>query len=319
MPNWSGSILTKKGLQLHAKAEAGATLNLTKIKLGSGLLATGQDVQDLTDLIQPEQEIGIAEKTVGEDGTCTIRGIITNQNVTKGYLIRECGIFADDPDEGEILYAIATDPNPDYLPPQGGATALSQEFAIPIIASNVANITAKIDLNSLATIAYVLNILKSIFGISEDITATTIKNKIVSYTNEVVTNLFGIATATTDSIKTKIKEWAMEKIEEWLETLEIRYNIAQNGYICLGKLFGYATIQWGLAGLWDEVENSVKMGTIQYPIAFKKFAIPLAVLTGIKYSDFAMINIKIPISLNDFIATTNKSTGSTIAWLSIGI
>ena len=59
-------------------------------------------------------------------------------------------------------------------------------------------------------------------------------------------------------------EYAQEQIESWLETLGIRYNIAQNGYICLGKLFGDAIIQWGMSeytSLQANVDN-----TIKYPI-----------------------------------------------------
>ena len=46
--------------------------------------------------------------------------------------------------------------------------------------------------------------------------------------------------------------------------LGVNWLIAQNGYICLGKLFGYAIIQWGMSeytSLQANVDN-----TIKYPI-----------------------------------------------------
>ena len=52
---------------------------------------------------------------------------------------------------------------------------------------------------------------------------------------------------------------AQEQINSWLETLGIRYNIAQNGYICLGKLFGDAIIQWGISRLNSSYDVDINM------------------------------------------------------------
>ena len=60
MPNWSGLILTKQGRQLQAKVEAGIKLTITKLKLGSGVLQEGKQMEELTDLVEPKQNIGIA-------------------------------------------------------------------------------------------------------------------------------------------------------------------------------------------------------------------------------------------------------------------
>ena len=45
MPNWNGMILTNKGRVLQAKVEAGETLSLTKLKLGSGIIGEGQSLK----------------------------------------------------------------------------------------------------------------------------------------------------------------------------------------------------------------------------------------------------------------------------------
>ncbi|MGM9562125.1 MAG: tail fiber protein [Phascolarctobacterium sp.] len=155
MPNWSGIILTNKGRQLQAKVEAGAELVLTKMKLGDGVLAEGQSLEALTDLVRPKQIMGIATKTVLENGYCKIAATISNTGLAEGYLVKELGVFATDPDEGEILYAITTDSAPDYMPAAGGSTVVSQEFAVYIGVSNAASVVAQIDAGSLATMGYV--------------------------------------------------------------------------------------------------------------------------------------------------------------------
>lgn len=161
MANWSGLMLTRKGELLHAKVEINlCKLHLTKIKLGSGVLEDGQQLETLTDLIRPQQTVGIGSVTDNKDGTVTIEGIITNADLETGYTVTEMGLFATDPDKGEILYAITRDAHPDYLPAKGGATIVAQEFNLSIGITNAANVTATIHMGSLATIEHIQKIIK---------------------------------------------------------------------------------------------------------------------------------------------------------------
>lgn len=156
MPNWNGLVLTKKGQLLQAKVGTGVVLALTKMKLGSGVLPNGTSLEDLTDLVTPEQNVGIASKEVLTDQKiCKISATITNVGLSAGYYVRELGVFANDPDDGEILYAVTSDSAPDYLPPEGGSTAVSQEFAVYIAASNASDVNVSIDPGALATMGYV--------------------------------------------------------------------------------------------------------------------------------------------------------------------
>ncbi len=156
MPNWNGLVLTKKGQLLQAKVGTGVVLALTKMKLGSGVLPNGTSLEDLTDLVTPEQNVGIASKEVLTDQKmCKISATINNVGLSAGYYVRELGVFANDPDDGEILYAVTSDSAPDYLPPEGGSTAVSQEFAVYISASNASDVNVSIDPGALATMGYV--------------------------------------------------------------------------------------------------------------------------------------------------------------------
>lgn len=156
MPNWNGLVLTKKGQLLQAKVGTGVVLALTKMKLGSGVLPEGTSLEDLTDLVTTEQNVGIAAKEVLTDQKmCKISATINNVGLSAGYYVRELGVFANDPDDGEILYAVTSDSAPDYLPPEGGSTAVSQEFAVYISASNASDVEVSIDTGALATMGYV--------------------------------------------------------------------------------------------------------------------------------------------------------------------
>ncbi|MDL2280309.1 phage tail protein [Selenomonadales bacterium OttesenSCG-928-I06] len=145
MPTWNGTILTTQGKDLQAKVEAGQQLILTKMKFGDGVLPVGSSLEDLTDLISPRVETNIISKEAISGGLCKITSIISNTDLSHGYYIRECGLYAEDPDVGEILYAIDTDAAPDYLPASGGATVIEEEFNLYIAISNNENVVIVVD------------------------------------------------------------------------------------------------------------------------------------------------------------------------------
>lgn len=155
MANWNGLQLTNKGIALQAKVQAGEELNVTKLKLGSGVLSSSTDIKTLNDLITPEQNLGIGAREAVDD-YCKISSTITNKDLEAGYYVRELGVFAQDPDEGEILYMYTTDGAPDYLPAGGGSTAISQEFSVMIAVRDTDNVSVVIDDDTLATMGYVL-------------------------------------------------------------------------------------------------------------------------------------------------------------------
>ena len=154
MANWNGLQLTNKGIALQAKVQAGTQLHITKLKLGSGVVPSGTDVKTLTDLIAPEQNLGIGGKEAVDD-YCKISSTISNTGLEAGYYVRELGVFAQDPDDGEILYMYTTDGAPDYLPAGGGSTVISQEFSVMIAVDDTDNVVVDIDPAALATMGYV--------------------------------------------------------------------------------------------------------------------------------------------------------------------
>ena len=152
MANWTGGRLTKAGNDLQIKVEAGmCKLELTKIKLGDG--TEGLDaIETMTDLVGPKAVFGISS-VVAKDGMCTVTGIISSSQVTAAFYAREWGLFAKDPDKGEILYMISIDPNPESIPPKTAALKQAATYAMNIVVSNAANITVKIDPAGLVDVA----------------------------------------------------------------------------------------------------------------------------------------------------------------------
>ena len=164
MPNWAGGVLTAKGRALQAKVEAGQTLELTKMKLGSGTPEL-EEIDNLTDLKQPQNIMGISSKIV-ENNICEVTSVILTSNINTPFYAREWGLFANDPDEGEILYMYTTDPNPDYIPNKNSALIISASYALNIAVLNVDNIIVNIDPAGLITTSILKKELKKYLPLS---------------------------------------------------------------------------------------------------------------------------------------------------------
>lgn len=187
MPNWTGGIITARGRELQAKVEAGETLIITKMKLGSGT-PQAYEMDTLTDLKQPLMEFGISSKTV-ENNICEVTGVVVSSEIETPFYAREWGLFAQDPDEGEILYMYTTDPNPDFIPAKTAALQISATYALNIVVLNVDNIIVNIDPNGLVTTAILKNELKKYLPLSGgDMTGDITANNVYANNNVLVFN-----------------------------------------------------------------------------------------------------------------------------------
>jgi hypothetical protein len=144
MADFTGTVLTQKGRNLLSKAQTGATLTFTKIKIGDGTWATGTDPTQLNDLVDPKLSLPIQAVQVIGDGTVRLRFVLTNTGLQQGFFMREIGIYAQDPDLGEILYAVAyASDRADFIP-SDGVTKVENVVDIYTVIANTQNVTAVI-------------------------------------------------------------------------------------------------------------------------------------------------------------------------------
>lgn len=149
MAGWNNATMTDAGEILQTKVNAGLTkLTFTKIKVGSGVSTT--NAQALTDVIASKWET--TNFTVKRDGKIvTVDTFITNTGITEAFRMAEIGLFAQDPDKGEVLYAYLTDSEPDRMPAEGGSTVVSQELSLGMTFSNSGNVTLTVNMGALVT------------------------------------------------------------------------------------------------------------------------------------------------------------------------
>ncbi|WP_127134575.1 phage tail protein [Veillonella caviae] len=149
MANWSGFVLTDVGAKLQAKINAGlTTLKFTKLGIGSG--SGSGSINALTAMVNKVQDINIGS-VKANNNIVTINSTLTNKGLGSAYQMRELGLFATDPDVGEILFAYMTDNTPDTMPADGSATVVSQDITLNITFSNTGKVSATIDTGAFVT------------------------------------------------------------------------------------------------------------------------------------------------------------------------
>ncbi len=93
---------TQKGLNLGAKLSAGASLTITRIMADSGVLA---NVREAVSLPQARQKLAVNTPAQSEN-TATIPATLMAAEAPEDYSLTELGVYASDPDDGEILYKV---------------------------------------------------------------------------------------------------------------------------------------------------------------------------------------------------------------------
>lgn len=154
MSNWSSYQFTRKGEQLRAKVEAGkCKLTLTKIKIGNGSVTLG-DIKDMNDLKSQQLVLGISSCAVSaeDDRVCEVVGIASSSNVENAFSVTEMGLYANDPDVGEILYLVEIDTSPDDMPNKNAQSPVTLTYQIELVTSNTANVTALVSPAGLVTV-----------------------------------------------------------------------------------------------------------------------------------------------------------------------
>lgn len=162
--------LTKAGQALKAKIEAGygtIALKITRIVTASG---TSDDPLGLTDVVDQRQEFTITGRST-EDARTTIRAVLTNAGLDKGYALSQIGFFAIDPDEGEILYRISQFETPNYVP-AATERAWTYEPSFNFFTGNASEVTVNIDPSGLATLEA---IYKSVEGSTNKVPAVGVR------------------------------------------------------------------------------------------------------------------------------------------------
>lgn len=149
MAQYGTMVITQLGKILYAKSQTGKPLVYTKMQIGSGQVSG--DPSNLTSLVQPIGNPFPISSFVINGDTAQIKAVFENENINQTTYSCELGLFANDPDYGEILYAYANaGANGDYIPPTA-AGRFSREHQINVVVGSATSVTAEIPPNAYVT------------------------------------------------------------------------------------------------------------------------------------------------------------------------
>lgn len=115
------SVITNKGRTLMAKLLSGrATATFTKMVLSPTVYRLDQ-LAGLT-TISGVRQTSLVQAKPNNAATVSVESAFNNEGLTSGYDINTIGIYATDPDEGEVLYAVATAKQNGYMPADNGVS-----------------------------------------------------------------------------------------------------------------------------------------------------------------------------------------------------
>ena len=153
-------IITKQGQSLIAKMIAGTdTAKFTKLQTSSHDY-TSDSLELLSELTEVKQEVEVSSVKRTDTSLVQVIASIDNKEIIDGYYVRTIGLFAKDSKENEILYAIATDDKPDYMPAFGGKTISGVTYRLNTKVDVASQVIIELNTTNSATIEQVENLEK---------------------------------------------------------------------------------------------------------------------------------------------------------------
>lgn len=148
----AGTIITKKGMILIAKLLASnQELVFTRAAVGTGSAPHGWDPAGMIGLNQYKMD-GKISSCHSENEEATVVFQISSTDVESGFVITEAGIFAEDPDEGEILYAyLDLSDDPQYVYAKNSVVQKFAEIEFKTVVGAIENITVITSPDALVT------------------------------------------------------------------------------------------------------------------------------------------------------------------------
>ena len=162
MAEFKRVVITRKGQALMAKLMSGSgTTHFTAIKVSDSSFNEDQ-LEGLTSIGNVKQTVSISKVDRTNNVAAEVEGAILNTNLTVGYYMRTLGLYAQDPDEGEILYAVTIASQAGYMPPFNGKTTSGAFFRITTTIGNADNLNVQVNPSAVATIGEINDLQKQI-------------------------------------------------------------------------------------------------------------------------------------------------------------
>lgn len=216
MGAFKSAVITKKGQELLAKVVAGTTkLEFTKIKVSDAKLSG--DLASMTGIGTIKQEEKVASVVRKNGSNVTVSASFSNQTLGQGYYVRNLGLYANDPQAGEILYSISvadeSTATADYMPPFNGIGVSSLMVDLVTAVSNASSVKVNVDPTAGATVAQIVNLQEQIDDVKSFVgyESSDVYGVEIDFPNRRFTRIAGAENLTAVADFDKLNPWGGRK------------------------------------------------------------------------------------------------------------
>lgn len=111
---WENTVLTEQGRALQAKLLKGQTLKIKRVATGAKKVPV-VDLRQQTNVTEGGYDI-ILQPARTDGGNTVIPVLLENKGLNESYELWQVGFYAEDPDEGEILFCISQASQSKHIP-----------------------------------------------------------------------------------------------------------------------------------------------------------------------------------------------------------
>lgn len=171
MAKFNPTVITNSGLSLISRLLSGSgQIKFTRICTSKSSYSI-EEAQNLENLTTIEQSADVSKVEIVDNTSVKVSATITNELLEVGYYINAIGLYAEDPDFGEILYSITIAQVPDWMQPDSGSGISSLLVQLITQVSNASIVQIEVNPSVLAT-------MKDINDLQESLSAniTSVQN-----------------------------------------------------------------------------------------------------------------------------------------------
>lgn len=273
MGAFKSAVITTKGQALIAKVVAGTTqFQFTKIAVSENTLSG--DLASKTGIGTIKQSEKVASVVRQNGSNVKVSASFSNQTLGQGYYVRNIGLYANDPQEGEILYSISvadeSTATADWMPPFNGIGVSSLLVDLVTAVSNASSVNVTVDPTAGATVAQIVNLQEQIDDVKTFVgyESSDVYGVEVDYANRKFTRLAGAENLTAGADFSALSPWNRRKCILTNDGVVLAYR-GETGYVENG------TTGVAITKTVDGVEKEFPAGTkvqvmVEQPIFYVK-------------------------------------------------
>ena len=274
MASYSKLVITGKGQALIAKMIAGTgNIEFTKVSVSNTEYEESQ-LTELETLSGVQQTSLVSKVTRTNNVAIKIEAAFSNTSLITGYYMRALGLYAKDPDEGEILYAVCVETTGNcYMPPYNGVTVSAAYIQMYTTVGNADSVSLDVDSGAYATIGDIQALEKEIADLQSFVgyKSDDIYGVEVDFVNKKFTRLSGATNMTPGDMFDKINAYGGRKRCNLTDAGVVVAYQGDSGFSTTGALTQAVTVGSTTYAVGTKVQVMVEQPRFYYKV------VPLAV------------------------------------------